>query len=668
MSEHDMFDADMFAAPHPALVSEDGGPDDPFWQTARGAQLMGELREVEVAQVQKRADELERQKAEQDAREAERLQAQATWQAKKTERDAAEEQKRADQAARWRLEMDELDAAREARRVADEAHRAALGKRDDDFHTHRVSLYIEIEGASIDGQVFKDDSCPEYWDLSEDEDTNRYVSAALMASSTAAIEPWVSHFHSLGLVRADLVSFTVDGEPVDGITSPQFFLVHRAEDVDLSAETLADLAPVKIDLPTPAGATLTLRVEADPINATMLHDAMRRGGHGVGQWGGEETPDMVPAPEESRDEWLERVSLPRLALGRLVERWAASGRNLVLFRCYGDWTERANGNQEIEWVVEGVLPRGEVITVAGASGAAKSSVVHSWLTALGGDQLDRPRHVLGKPITGRYFCALVAGEESDGFINYREKKHATAWGPASYFVLNDPDKSLADHIETLSALPVLDVVVIDTVGSFFTGDEKSSAATREFLAPLHKLSRLQNCLIILVHHMTKGGENVKSIAGMKPHVKGAGDFVSAVRLAIGVIKPIEDGLELIMGPIKHNLPPEDVWLPTGAGRRYLLNPITFTLDPIAERGDQSAAGGEALEVIFKAIADQNGQGRVLRRTGRHELFEQKLPQFSGVSRQEMRNGVASLIEAGRVTGGPDGLLAVRGEPPELEAA
>ena len=49
---------------------------------------------------------------------------------------------------------------------------------------------------------------------------------------------------------------------------------------------------------------------------------------------------------------------------------------------------------------------------------------------------------------------------------------------------------------------------------FFDGDEKSSAATREFLAPLFKLARAKNCAIILVHHMTKGGESVKSIAGI----------------------------------------------------------------------------------------------------------------------------------------------------------
>ena len=298
-----------------------------------------------------------------------------------------------------------------------------------------------------------------------------------------------------------------------------------------------------------------------------------------------------------------------------------------------------------------------IVTVAGASGTGKSSVVHSWLTALSAHSLDRPRHVLGKPITGRYVCALIAGEEGDGFINYREKKHATAWGSASYFVLNDPNKTLADHIEALEPLPVLDVLVVDTAGSFFDGDEKSSAATREFLAPLFKLARAKNCAIILVHHMTKGGESVKSIGGMKQHVKGAGEFVNAGRLTIGVIRPIANGPELLIGPIKHNLPPEAVWLPMGTGRRYLLNADAFTLDPIAERDDRSVAD----DLVFDAIAELNEAGTLLRRTGEHELFEQKLPALAGLSRGKTRSAVAALIDNGRVEYGPAGLVALSAE-------
>lgn len=638
-SELDPDAFDMFDPARYAPACNDGGPDDPLKADRAAQKIHDWLSEIE---------------------------AQLAWQAGKAERDAAEKLEEDARRAREQEECAERLAEIEAEMAAAAALRDSLAQQDSDYHAIRIGLGFLVHGASLDGEPLEEDHNPALWELDEDGDPGCRKLNDLCAAITVAIEPWVSHIHSLGFVRADLVNFTTDGEPGAGLTGPRFFLIHRADDADLSAETLASLAPTKLDLPN--GVTLDLFAHAAPINATMLHDAMQRGGPGVGQWGGEATPDLAPSPDESRNDWLARVSFLREPLARLVERWVACGRNVELFRCYGDWTERANGNQEIECLVDGVLFRGEVITVAGASGAGKSSVVHSWLSALSAQSLHRPRHVLGIPITGHYVCALVAGEEGNGFINYREKKHAAAWGPGSYFVLNDPNKSLADHIHTLSALPVLDVVVVDTVGSFFTGDEKSSAATRAFLAPLHKLARTKSCAIILVHHMTKGGENVKSIAGMKPHVKGAGDFVSAVRLVIGVIKPIEDGPELIVGPIKHNLPPEAVWLPVGTGRRYLLNDSTFTLDPIAERGDRSAADGEQLETIFEAIAEQNKLGRTLRQTGRHSLFEQKMPQLAGVSRRAMGSVIATMIEAGRVADGPDGLVVVWNHSSVPEAA
>jgi len=560
-------------------------------------------------------------------------------------------QDRADQIA-------ELKAERERQAAQSAAHWATVETQDADFHVTLFHLGFTIAGVRPDGAEFEIEGeyPPAGWDLSDDTAENARLREGLEAEISAVIAPWVSHYHSLGLVRADLASFAEGGGLGKYTTEPTLCLVHRAEDADLPVVELAQFPEFRVELASIPGATLSLSVKAKLRNATMLHDTMRRGGGGPGQWSGEATPQLDPAPDESRDEWLERVCLSRPMLGRLVERWVACGRNPYLFARYGDWTERADRSEKIEWVVNGVIPRKEVIVLAGASGAGKSSVVHSWLGALGARSDSQFRHVLGIPITGRFVCALVAGEESAGSINYRAAKHASAWGPSDYLTLNDPDSSLADHIESLDSLPNLDLVVVDTVGAFFDGDPKSDRAARAFLAPLVRLARVKNCAVILVNHLTKFGEGVKSIGGLKAHVLGAGAFVAVCRLAIGVIRVA--GKRLEVGPFKANIPEELLWLPEGTGCRYQLNDQAFTLDPILEKAATGSLSYEVLDLICDAIAEQNRLGRVVRRTGRHELWERKLSELEGVSRAALRAAIIELVDADRIIDGPDGLVAV----------
>ncbi|MFM5924580.1 MAG: AAA family ATPase [Novosphingobium sp.] len=548
------------------------------------------------------------------------------------------------------------DAARIEREAAEKEYWQALDQQDSDYHAFMIDLSVRIDGAALDGEQLGEECDLTLWELTQDKLDNLAMVADLKDAIIKAIEPWVSHYRSLGLIRADFGAFGLDASRGEGMHWPRFYLVCRADDADLSPTELANFAPQRIELSSPLGASLTIQADMVVTNATLLFEAMQRGGDGVGQWGGEATTSFAPKFDEGRDQWLERVSLPRDTLGRAVERWVACGRDPYLFARFGDWTERASGSDKIEWVVDGIIPRGEVMLLAGASGAGKSSVAHSWLSALGANADNRTRHVLGCPVTGRYICCLVAGEEGAGSINYREMKHAAAWGSSRYLVLDDPDKSLVDHIDSLHTLPNLDLVVIDTVGAFFDGDEKSSRAVREFMAPLVKLARVKNCAVVLVHHLTKFGEGVKSVAGLKAHVLGAGAFVSTCRLAVGVIRIAGDKLEV--GPFKSNIPPELLWLPVGSGGQYLLNDQVYTLDPIREKATAGSLDAEVMDFICDTISEQNRVGRVVRRTGRHEIWERKLPELDGISRVALRDAIAELIGADRILDGPDGLVAV----------
>ena len=62
-----------------------------------------------------------------------------------------------------------------------------------------------------------------------------------------------------------------------------------------------------------------------------------------------------------------------------------------------------------------------------------------------------------------------------------------------------------------------------------------------------------------------------------------------------------------------------------------------------------------LDQIVEAVRHYNGLNVALRRTGKNELFERKAPQLVGMSRGVIREGVATLLAAGRLVDGPEGL-------------
>ncbi len=558
-------------------------------------------------------------------------------------------------------------AESQAKLEAEDALFAASEQQDDDFHAYeiRVLYEVEVDGGSDYEQPGPFDNLQDCVVAGEPENAGEFsqcMADDLSIAVTAALEPLRSHCHSLGLIRADFANYPLSPDLGDEFCPPRFFLVHRAGDADLSATSLAAIAPLKIELPASLGGrTLTITMNAQPSNATILHAAAAGGALGVGQWGGEATPDLAPVPDESRDDWLVRVSIPRERLARLVERWVACGRQPDMFRAFGNAMERETSGKPTDWLVEGVLARGVLTILAGDGSAGKTSLVHEWLSSLGGIALTRPRTVLGVEVTGRVMCAVIYGEGAAGMDCHRTECHAKVWGSSAYAERKGTREDLPALLAGFRGFPALDLLVIDPMRPFLKGDEKSSDVINEFYMPLERFAEDMNCAVVITQHVSKSGMNGKSVHDAKSAILGATAVTNRPRMVIAMDRR-SNGSTVKLAPVKHNFTEEMLWVRSTEWSVWKHDSETHTLVP-AETIASGAAGGELdLGLIFDAIVEQNSLGRALRRTGRHELFERKLAQLSGVSRQAIRRGVASLIEAGRVTDRADGLLAVRGEP------
>lgn len=563
-------------------------------------------------------------------------------------------------------ERPDLDFEIEAREVERQVA-VAIEAQDIDYYAYEIYLRFEIEDASLDGEALEDYHDPALWELNEDETINSRMIAVIKAAAAAAIAPWAGHYHSLGLIRADRVNASRPGKCNDGFAGPKFLVLYHAADADLRPETLGGFTPVTVNLAAPRGAVLTLSAEALPTNATMLYEAMRQGSSAVGQWGGDATPDGFPLPDESREKWLGRVCLPRDRLARLVERWITCGRKTDMFRAFGDATERETGIKPTDWLVKGVLARGVLTLLAGDGSAGKTSLVHEWLSSLGGVALARPRTILGVEVTGHAVCAVIYGEGAAGMDAYRTECHAKVWGRSTFAEFKGTRESLPSILAGLHSFPVLDLLVIDPMRPFLKGDEKSSDVVNEFYLPLEQFAEEMNCAVVITQHVSKSGMSGKSVHDARLAVLGSTAVINRPRMVIAMDRRGNGGT-VRLAPVKHNFAEDLLWVRSTDWSVWRHDRETHTLLPAEGVARTSARGGIDLDLVFDAIAKQNLANRVVRQTGRHELFEQKLVQLTGASRRSIRAGVAALIQASRVTDGPNGLLALPGNPlvPSLE--
>jgi hypothetical protein len=333
-----------------------------------------------------------------------------------------------------------------------------------------------------------------------------------------------------------------------------------------------------------------------------------------------------------------------------------SGRNPLLFRAYGDRTERASQGAEIDWLVPGIIPRGCLTLLTGSSSVGKSSMVHSWIAALGCTEPDRYRSVLGVEVAGNFVCALIAGEDTGGIIEYRAERHARLWGRSRYLPLFDLHMSLPQYIDELRRMPVLDLVAVDPVRAFFSGDENSAIAVEQFCQPLAALAREKNCAIILVHHVTKGSGEPRSLAELKGRTRGSSAFIDSSRMTIGAVRRQKGTVEV--GPVKYNFPSEEVWLSMGQGAEYWPDPETFTLQPV---GDPQLAAKVPTATpqlrVLAAVTRCNRAGIIVRKSGKYGLFESKPPELAGLSRSAILEAIAELVGGGELTDGEAGLIA-----------
>jgi hypothetical protein len=215
--------------------------------------------------------------------------------------------------------------------------------------------------------------------------------------------------------------------------------------------------------------------------------------------------------------------------------------------------------QPLEWLVQGYLPLGKLVLLAGDGGHGKSVLTLHLAARLSRGLL--PFGMLGPCTPASTLLVSCEDDWEDTILPRLMSAGADLSRVFRVDGVREKDGSLSPfslaHYQALEAelagRPDVKLVVIDPAGAFVgrTGiDDHRDSELRALLGPLTELAARRGVTILLVKHLNKG---VTAKAVHK--VGGSGGYVNAVRAAFIVAPDPDDKQRKFFMPLKFNLGP-----------------------------------------------------------------------------------------------------------------
>lgn len=191
--------------------------------------------------------------------------------------------------------------------------------------------------------------------------------------------------------------------------------------------------------------------------------------------------------------------------------------------------------QEIEWIVDGLIPRGHVIAISGEEGVGKTLLLLAMSRSIseGREFLERP--TIATPVL--YLGLDVSKVTLQSYINMMR------WNPNNYFRIltmwTDPEAPMlnSDRLNWLYKYveKYRPVLIFDTLRDFFEGEENSSTETKPILDAIRRM-RSMGATPIAITHPPKSGNAA---------IRGAGNISQKVDIGYFVEKVKQQGKDIV---------------------------------------------------------------------------------------------------------------------------
>jgi len=192
-------------------------------------------------------------------------------------------------------------------------------------------------------------------------------------------------------------------------------------------------------------------------------------------------------------------------------------------------------HEEIEWIVDGLIPAGHAIVISGDEGVGKTIFLLAMARSI-----TEGRDFLERTVSPTPVIYLGADVSKVTLQNYMKMMR---WNPDSDFRIltmwTDPEAPMLDSNEQLNWLykyaeKYKPVLIFDTFRDFFNGEENSSTETKPVLDAIKRMRSL-GATVILITHPPKRGKSV---------IRGTGNISQKVDVAYFMERVKQQGKDL----------------------------------------------------------------------------------------------------------------------------
>ena len=336
----------------------------------------------------------------------------------------------------------------------------------------------------------------------------------------------------------------------------------------------------------------------------------------------------------------------------------------------------------IRHIIEGRLPRGKVVVLAGEGDVGKSWLALELFTAIN-DQ--GATHIFGGQINtpGAPCCILSAEDDSDILDNRLRKVRAKPGAEHGLIVpcmeagittLVKVDPVDANEVRATDALMWIEeqlmlqrdafgelgVLVVDTWSTLIGVNSNSNDEAQKAISILASLAKRLDVCVIVLHHLSKGADQKSRDA-----IRGAGAIVNGARAAYIFRRADRDRTKEVHANLS-----EDDYLGEVLELQIVKNNLGLKRDPVTyvrqEDGrlrDVSDLMGRTLsqaDAVWHLIKHLNEQGQKVTKSGNSGVYESRTAEWASVLPGKHRCGqlVDQLIDEGRLENGKRGLIAL----------
>lgn len=403
--------------------------------------------------------------------------------------------------------------------------------------------------------------------------------------------------------------------------------------------------------------TMTLMLLAKAVEPSVAFSAVKGLGrdHFLSAWGGERTPNRLPATGEEFEDWMGRVAVPVDYVRSIAARLERYNFSLRMALALPTPSTQATP----DFAVEGLFPYGDTAVLVAPSGTGKSTFAHHLLAVLSAPVREGvTKTFLGRDVPGQSVAALLSGEESDWYFARRQQRLSRSW-PGSMIIR--PTVTRATFRSELAGLREFAIqngfrrgfLVVDNITNFVEGDDTRSSIASEFQQLLRDFAVETGWGVLGITHTTK--EVPRAFANFRRAVKGSSVHVDMPRNTYGLLTRGADLTEF--GTVVSNMPSDVAWLLEGESVLCEFDSENDILDVVKNEDEaHPAPTGEHIELVAAAVGELNELGRRVHRTGDHSLFALKLPNLAKLTRKFLQQAIEALIDSGRLEVTPAGLI------------